>query len=133
MASISPGSNVIYPELSYVLTGICFTAHDEVGLYGKEKHYCDVVARELKLKKIFFEREVIVGDTGNRVDFIADGKILLECKSKRMLTKEDYVQTQRYLQITGLKLGLLVNFRAKYVKPERIVRIDTDRAQKYTV
>ena len=92
-----------------------------------------MVARELKLKKIFFEREVIVGDTGNRVDFIADGKILLECKSKRMLAKEDYIQAQRYLQITGLKLGLRVNFRAKYVKPERIVRIDTDRAQKYTV
>ncbi|KKW10559.1 MAG: hypothetical protein UY50_C0031G0017 [Parcubacteria group bacterium GW2011_GWA2_49_9] len=124
-------SRVIYPELSYTLTGICFVAHDEVGLYGKEKHYCDIVARELAVKKIPHEREVTIADTGNRVDFIVDGKILLECKSKRMLTKEDYAQTQRYLQITGLKLGLLVNFRDKYVKPERIVRIDTDRAQKY--
>lgn len=43
----------------------------------------------------------------------------------------DYEQTQRYLQITGLKLGFLVNFRDKYLKPSRVVRIDTDSGNKY--
>ena len=124
-------SRVIYPELSYTLTGICFDAHKEVGLYGKEKQYDDIVERELKLKQIPFVREAPIGNTGNRVDFIVDGKKPLELKSKRILTKEDFIQTQRYLQATGLKLGLLINFRDMYVKPKRIVRIDTDGAEKY--
>lgn len=124
-------SRVIYPELSYTLTGIFFLAHDEVGFYGKEKQYGDVVERELKLKRIPYKREVSIGESGNRIDFVVDEKVLVELKSKRMLTKEDYIQTQRYLQATGLKLGLLVNFRDKYIKPERIVKIDTDLGKRY--
>lgn len=49
---------------------------------------------------------------------------MLEFKAKRILTKEDYYQTQRYLQQTGYKLAILVNFRGKYIKPKRIVKID---------
>jgi len=41
------------------------------------------------------------------------------------LIRGDFEQTQRYLQETQLKLGLLVNFRDDFLKPIRIVRIDT--------
>ncbi len=131
MTASNARSPLTHPELSYTLNGICFKAHDEVGLYGKEKQYGDVVAHELTSRGIPFEREVSIGTSGNRVDFIVDGKVLLELKSKRMLTSEDYAQTQRYLQTTGLRLGLLVNFREKYIKPVRVVRIDTDRSRRY--
>lgn len=124
-------SRVIYPELSYVIVGICFIAHDEVGSYGREKQYGDILERELKQKKISYKREVSIGQSGNIADFVIDGKILVELKSKRILTPADYEQTQRYLQTTGLKLGLLVNFRDKYLKSERVVRIDTDVSEKY--
>lgn len=64
-----------------------------------------------------------IGDSGNIVDGIVDGKVLLEFIAKRIVTKDDYYQTQRYLQETGLLLGILVNFRDKYIKPKRIVKI----------
>jgi GxxExxY protein len=67
---------------------------------------------------------VVVGNSGNIVDGIVEEKVLLEFKAKRILTKEDYYQTQRYLQETRLKLAILVNFRDKYIKPKRIVRIE---------
>lgn len=124
-------SHIIHPELSYILVGICFTAHDEIGLYGREKQYGDILERELKQKKIFYKREVSIAESGNTADFVVDGKILLELKSKRTLVPGDYAQVQRYLQITGLKLGLLVNFRNKYLQPVRIVKIDTDMSNKY--
>lgn len=124
-------SHIIYSELSYTLVGVFYTAHDEVGLYGREKQYGDIVERELTRKKIPFRREVFIGNSGNITDFIVDDKIVVELKSKRVFTSGDYGQIQRYLQMTGLKLGLLVNFRDKYLKPERIVKIDTDRGDKY--
>lgn len=123
---------VIYPELSYALTGICFAIHNELGPYSKENQYADAIENKLKESRINFVREFRVGDTGNIVDFLVDGKIILELKAKRILTREDYYQLQRYLQYSNNKLGLLVNFRNKYIKPVRIVRIDTDNKVKFS-
>lgn len=59
------------------------------------------------------------------MDLVVDDKVALEFKAKRILTKEDYYQMQRYLQESHLKLGMLVNFRDKLIKPKRIVKIDS--------
>lgn len=115
---------VIYPELSYLVVGICFSSHNELGPYAKEKQYCDLIEKKLIESGTSYKREVRVGDGGNVVDFIIDDKILLEAKAKRLILKEDYYQVQRYLQETKLRLGLLVNFRNRYIRPSRIVRID---------
>jgi len=124
-------TKVIYPELSYILTGVCFSAHNELGRYAREKQYSNFIEKKLKESNVLFKRECSVGDSGNIIDFVVDDKIALELKAKRLLSKEDYFQTQRYLQESKLKLGLLVNFRPKYIKPERIVRIDTLRQSRY--
>lgn len=71
-----------------------------------------------------FKEEVRIGDSQNIVDGIVEKSVLLEFKAKRILTKDDYNQVQRYLQETGLRIGILINFRDKYIKPKRIVRID---------
>ena len=41
------------------------------------------------------------------------------------------IQLQRYLQSINKKLGLLVNFRYRYLKPLRIVKIETDTRSKF--
>jgi GxxExxY protein len=107
---------------------VIFDVQNEIGPYGKEKQYSDLAAKKFLDKGIEFKREVRIGESANIVDGIVEGKVLLEFKAKRLLTKQDYYQTQRYLQETGLRLAILVNFRDKYVKPRRIVRIDTVRA-----
>lgn len=116
---------LIYPDLSYLITGILFAVHNEIGQYGREKQYGDLVENKLKESKIDYKREARIGDSGNIVDFLIENKVALELKAKRIILKQDYFQLQRYLQETGLKLGLLINFRSKYLKPARIVRIDT--------
>jgi GxxExxY protein len=115
---------LIYKDLSYTIVGAFISAHNELGPYAREKQYGDVVARIFKEKEMYFDREVKIGDSGNTADGIVEHKVLVEFKAKRILTPEDYYQTQRYLQETGLRLAILVNFRDKYIKPRRIVRIE---------
>ncbi|TAL48760.1 GxxExxY protein [Patescibacteria group bacterium] len=116
---------VLFPELSYVLTGILFSAHNELGPYAREKQYGDMAAKKLKEIGIPFQREVRISDSGNIIDFIIDSKIALELKSVRQLSSDSYRQIQNYLQHSRLKLGILVNFRSRYIKPTRIIRIDS--------
>lgn len=115
---------LIYGDLTYDINKVIFSVHNELGPYAREKQYSDLAALKFQQLGIKFLREVSIGSSKNIVDGIVDDKVLLEFKAKRILTKEDYYQTQRYLQESKLRLAILVNFRDKYVKPKRIVRID---------
>lgn len=119
------GGRVIFPELSYALVGICFNVHNDLGRYAREKQYGDEIERGLRRAGLAYSRELAVGDTGNIMDFLIQDKIALEIKAKRSIAREDYFQVQRYLQASGAKLGILVNFRDHHLKPLRVVRIDT--------
>jgi|SRR3990167_1327490 len=131
MHSNVTNGKLIHPELSYKLTGLFFEVHNNVGRFGREKQYCDFLESILRRESIKYEREKnipivnISNEHTNRADFIIDEKILIEMKAKPMILKEDYVQIQRYLQASGYKLGLLVNFRNRYLKPIRIIRINS--------
>ena len=126
----SDSEKVIYADLSYALNGALFAVHNRLGRFEKEKRYADAFEEELQARKIAYRREVSLGTSGNRVDFLTEGKIVVELKAKRGFTQDDFRQIQNYLQESGIRLGLLVNFRDEYLKPKRIVRIDTDRKRK---
>lgn len=117
-------AKLLHPELSYTITGHCFSVHNALGPYAREKQYGDILEKAFKEAGIKYMRECVLGDSGNIADFIIENRIILEIKAKRIITKDDYYQVQRYLQESGLKLGLLVNFRNKYIRPSRIVKIE---------
>ncbi|MBI2577615.1 MAG: GxxExxY protein [Candidatus Wildermuthbacteria bacterium] len=119
---------VLYPELSYALTGILFLTHNELGKYCNEQQYGDKIESELHKANIVYEREKILpisfeGEQAgrNKVDFLVADRIILELKAKRILTREDYYQVKRYLAALDKQLGILVNFRAEYIVPKRIL------------
>lgn len=119
---------IIHKELSFEITGILFEVHNEVGKFGSEAEVCDLIATKLSEANIKFVREHTISPTNegenkgrHRVDFLIENKIVLETKTKRFLTKEDYFQIKRYLSHLNLTLGILVNFRDDRLHPKRIL------------
>ena len=121
-------NEIIYPELSYKICGSLFYVHNKLGRFRKEKEYADALEIVFKESKIPYEREFRIDNeildqkfSLYRFDFIVDDKLIIELKSRAIVSKDDYYQFKRYLQAKKLKLGLLVNFRDKYLKPKRIL------------
>lgn len=113
---------LLFGDLSYKINGLLFGVHNEKGRFAREKQYADLLEERLKGLQTPFVRELVVGDSGNIIDFLIDNSIVLELKAKPFLPLEDYEQVQRYLHATNLRLGLLVNFRTKYLQIKRILR-----------
>jgi GxxExxY protein len=119
---------IFYPDLSYKINGILYKVHNRLGRYCNEKQYGDMIEELLKKEGINFEREKILPkmfeeekEGRNKVDFLIEEKIVLEIKVKTIIEKSDYYQIMRYLKILNKKLGLLVNFRNRYLRVKRVI------------
>lgn len=120
-------NKIIYPELSYQVMGAVFEVHNALGPGFLESLYEEALAYEFELRGIPCEkqREIVVRYKGrevgkHRLDFVVDGKIILELKAVSELTDVFRKQTTSYLKATGLKLGILINFSTPSVDYERI-------------
>ena len=125
---IANKDKIIHSELSYIINGILFSDQNNLGRFCNEKQYGDAVEKLLIENKLAYEREKELPklfdgeqDRRNIADFLVENKILLELKAKRIAGREDYYQVRRYLNSLNLKLGILVNFRDRYLKPRRIL------------
>src|SRR4051812_280999 len=115
-------SKLLYGDETFLLNGVSFKVQNELGRFAKEKQYCDLYEKYLSETKVPYKRELTIGDSGNRLDFLVFGKIPLEMKAKPFIVKDDYYQMQRYLHALNSDLGLIYNFRDRYIKPKRILR-----------
>ena len=55
-------------------------------------------------------------ELGFRADLIVENKIIIELKSVEILAPVHPKQLLTYLKITGIKLGLLINFNETLIK-----------------
>ncbi|PIV09334.1 GxxExxY protein [Candidatus Roizmanbacteria bacterium CG02_land_8_20_14_3_00_36_15] len=124
---------IIYPNLCFKINGILFKTHNQLGKFCSEKQYCDLIEKFLKESSLLFEREKTLPrifkeekEGRNKVDFFVENKVILEAKSKKIITKDDYYQVRRYLSVLNKKLGILVNFRCTYLHPKRILNSEAN-------
>lgn len=128
MSIIREKDKILYPELSYLICGLCFKVHNELGSFLSEKQYGDALENLFKINNINYSREselpiIFEGEKSghNITDFVIDNKIILEIKAKNMVTRDDYYQIKRYLISAKKELGILVNFRRNTLQPKRIL------------
>ena len=117
-------------ELSNIIVNACFEIHVELGPGSLESVYEEILYHELIELGLNVERQkgipVLWKDQkmniGFRADLIVENKVIIELKSVEVLAPVHPKQVLTYLKVTGLKLGLLINFNEKLLKTG-IVRI----------
>ena len=57
MESNDTNGKIIYKELSYKLSGLLFSVHNQLGRYGREKQYGDLLESLLSQESLSFKRQ----------------------------------------------------------------------------
>jgi GxxExxY protein len=117
--STEKGKNV--NELTELLIGCAIEVHRTLGPGLLESAYEVCLCCELSLRGIPFERQVAIPveykgvklDCGYRADLIVASLILVEIKAVDQLALIHEAQLLSYLKLTGLKVGLLINFNER--------------------
>ena len=117
-------------EISGAIVDAAYQMHAKLGPGLLESVYEELLSYELAKRNLKVERQKQVPvfydgnkiDLGFRADLVVEDIVLVELKSVEMLAPVHRKQTLTYLKVSGLKLGLLINFGAPLIK-DGIVRI----------
>jgi GxxExxY protein len=124
--------DLIYPDLSYQIIGCAYDVFNSIGGGHKEIVYQRAMSLALKAKGVMYTEQhyypVKYNDTvvgKNFFDFYIEEKIVVELKSASRFTKPNYDQVLNYLNISNIKLALLISFGAEEVRCKRVVNFKT--------
>jgi GxxExxY protein len=113
---------------TYKIIGIGMDIHRILGKGFLEIVYKDAFEYELQTKGLTYEREKEFIVTYKDItlphkfyaDFVIEGRIILEIKSKSGIIEEHYAQVLNYLAVSKLQVGLILNFHDKSLQYKRI-------------
>lgn len=111
-------------DITGIILDCCIQIHRELGPGLFESVYEEILAYELEKLGLTIERQRGVEvdwdgrniGLGFRADLIVESKVIIELKSVEKLDKVHFKQLQTYLQLTGIRVGLLVNFNEALLK-----------------
>ena len=117
-------------EIGEIVVDAALDIHRNLGPGLLESVYEVVLAHALTERGLIVERQVAVPieysgmrfNEGFRADIVIEGKVILELKSVEKIRKVHKKQLLTYLNLSGLKLGFLLNFGEALMK-EGIARI----------
>ncbi len=113
-------------EIAKHILDAAFLVHTKLGPGIFESVYEVVLPRELQKQGLIVERqkpmsildEGVRFDEAFRSDLVVNGKVIAELKSLEALSAVHAKQLLTQLRLTGLKLGLLINFGEAHPKNE---------------
>ncbi len=111
-------------EILYSIRGAIFDVYNKLGPGLLESVYVNALDYELSKKDLKVKREVpipvfyeeIKMEVGFRLDLLVEEKVLIEVKSVENLAEVHHKQVITYLKLTGIKLGILVNFNVNQIE-----------------
>lgn len=109
---------IYHKQESYNITGAAMHVYNTLGPGFLEAVYQEALELELAKRNIPYEREKELSISYNgvvlkqtyRADFVCYGNIIVELKAVAHLDDTHRSQVFNYLEATGYKLGLLLNF-----------------------
>ena len=111
-------------EISKIIVNTCYNIHVELGSGLLESVYEEILYYELINQGLEVKRQKAIPvvwkgikmELGFRTDLIVEDKVIVELKSVEAIAPVHPKQLLTYLRITGIKLGLLINFNEKLIK-----------------
>jgi len=109
--------------LAKSVIGAAINVHREPGPGYQESIYENALAFELRRGAVKFESQKsfavrykgqTVGE--GRIDFLVDGRLVVELKAVEKLLPVHKAQVISYLKATGCQLGLLINFNENLLR-----------------
>ena len=111
-------------ELTEIVIGLCIKIHSRVGPGCYERVYEEILYYELSKFGLLVKRQLLLPieydelhiKDAYKIDLLIENMLIVELKSKHPLPPVDFNQIHTHLSLTGLKHGLLVNFKVPKMK-----------------
>jgi len=116
-------------EISRIVVDVCYQMHIQLGPGLFESVYEEILTYELTRRGMIIQRQRAIPviwnevrmELGFRADIIVENKVIavrraVEIKSVENIAPVHQKQLLTYLKLTGLKLGLLINFNETLIK-----------------
>ena len=111
-------------EISLMIVNTAYNVHYTLGPGLLESVYEEIMYYELRKQGLHVERQQSIPiiwdklkmDIGFRADLIVESKVIVELKSVETIAPVHPKQLLTYLKVTGIKLGLLINFNEPFIK-----------------
>ena len=111
-------------DLTGAVIGAAIEVHKTLGAGLLESTYEECLSIELRLRGIAYNRQKwlpiqykgVELDTGYRIDILVAESLILELKACESLEPIHEAQLLTYLKLTGIKVGLLINFNVPILK-----------------
>jgi len=117
-------------DLSEKIIGAAIVVHRALGPGLLEAPYEECLCHELEKLGLKFERQkplpLVYGNVklacAYRIDLVVENSVVVEVKAVAKLDRVHEAQLISYLKLSGLRLGLLLNFNVRNLSGQGIVR-----------
>lgn len=119
-------------DISFLIRKAIFKVFNTLGPGLFESVYVIALAYEIELLGLTIKMQValpmvyegIKFDAGFRIDLLVNDKVIIEVKSIENLVEVHHKQVLTYLRLSGLKLGILVNFNTNDISRSIIRKVN---------
>lgn len=121
-------------EISFYVRKAIFSTYNELGPGLLEKVYEKILIYELESYGLKVKCQIPISikfkdmfiDSSFIADIIVEDKVIIEIKSINEISNVHHKQLLTYLKLTGLKLGILVNFNTDYIDKSIFRKLNGD-------
>ena len=111
-------------DIAKITVDVAYNIHVQYGPGLFESVYEEIMCYELLKLDVVLKCQPAIPlihndikfEAGFRADIIVENLVLVELKSIEALAPVHYKQVQTYLKLSGLRLGLLINFNVALIK-----------------